>query len=271
MKKYFSIGETAKINNVSIQALRLYDKMGLLKPAHVDIESKYRYYSIDQFMYLDLIRYSKEIGAPLKELSEVLNSRDITKLLSFIKEQQSKVEKEIIRLNNVSKAIGYLEEKIEYGIEPRKTNEIFFREIEKRFVIDVELDKKDKEREIEIKLRKKDKIVKENELMFEGEAGCFINLGLFLKEGKIYYSSVYSTLCGEGIEDKSIDIKEIPGGKFICITYLNDESEEAVNKIRKFIKENNIEPLGIAVESQLFNTINQWENNDLLYELQILI
>ncbi|WP_272509083.1 MerR family DNA-binding transcriptional regulator [Clostridium ganghwense] len=47
MKEYFSIGETAKINNVSIQALRLYDRMGLLKPAYVDPENNYRYYTID--------------------------------------------------------------------------------------------------------------------------------------------------------------------------------------------------------------------------------
>ena len=271
MKKYFSIGETAKINNVSIQALRLYDKMGLLKPVFIDPESNYRYYTIDQFMYIDLIRYSKHIGAPLKELSEIFNSKDVTKLQSFMKNQQKKVEKEITRLKNVSRAIGNLEEQIQYGIELKKTNEIFFREIEKRFMIEIKLDKKDKERDIEIKLRKKDKIVEENELMFNGEAGCFIDADLFFKEGKIYYTSVYSTLCGEDIENKNIDIIDIPAGKFVCITYLNDEREKCVDKLRKYIKVNNIEPLGIAIESQLFNTINQWENDDLLYELQILI
>ena len=220
MKKYFSIGETAKINNVSIQALRLYDKMGLLKPAHVDRDTNYRYYTIDQFMYLDLIRYSKQIGAPLKELGEVLKSKDITKMQSFMKNQQIKVEKEIVRLKNVSRAIGNLEEKIQYGIQLKETNEIFFREIEKRFIIDIELDKKDKESDIEIKLRKKDKIVEENELMFEGEAGYFVNLDLFLNEAEIHYNSVYSTICGEEIEKKKIDITDIPAAKFICIIYL---------------------------------------------------
>lgn len=270
MKKYFSIGETAKINNVSIQALRLYDKMGLLKPAHVDPESNYRYYTIDQFMYLDIIRYSKRIGAPLKGLSEALNSKDVTKILSFIKNQHEIVEKEITRLQNISRAMGHLEEKIQYGIQHKEINEIFFRKIEKRSVIDIELNKKDKERDIEIKLRKKDKIVEENELMFEGESGCFIDMDLFSNEGKVHYKSVYSTICGEELE-KNIDITDIPAGKFICITYLNDDREKCVDILTKYIKEKNIEPLGTGIETQLFNTINQWENNDLLYELQILI
>ncbi|WBW97131.1 MerR family transcriptional regulator [Oceanirhabdus sp. W0125-5] len=271
MKKYFSIGETAKINNVSIQALRLYDKMGLLKPAYVDQETNYRYYTIEQFMYIDLIRYSKYIGAPLKELSHVFNSKDIRKLMAFMKNQQKIVEKEITRLKNVSRAIGHLEDKIKYGIESKKTNEVFLKEIEKRFIIDIKLDIKDKESDIEIKIRKKDKLVEENELIFEGETGYFINSHLFLNKGKFEYESVYSTLLGEGIENKNLDIRDIPKGKFLCITYLNDEREKAVHKLREYIKENNIETLDIVVESQLLNTLNPWENNDLLYELQILI
>ena len=35
MKRY-TIGKMAKLNNVTEQTLRLYDKMGLFKPAYVD-------------------------------------------------------------------------------------------------------------------------------------------------------------------------------------------------------------------------------------------
>ncbi|QZY55174.1 MerR family transcriptional regulator [Crassaminicella profunda] len=271
MKKYFSIGETAKINNVSIQALRLYDRMGLLKPAYVDPNSNYRYYTIDQFIYLDLIRYSKYIGAPLKELNDVLHNKDVFTLLSFIKNQQQIVEKEIVRLENISKAIGKIENKIKYAIELKETNEIYFREIEKRFIVNAVLNKKDEESDIEIKLRKLDKILEENEIMFEGETGYFINLDVFLNEGDMCYKSIYSTLYMDSIKNNNIDIKEIQAGKFICIAYLNKDREMAVGRVRKYMKENNIHPIGIGVESQLFNTLEPWENEDLLYELQILV
>ena len=43
-----SIGEMAEANHVSIATLRLYDRMGLLKPSYRDAESNYRYYDIRQ-------------------------------------------------------------------------------------------------------------------------------------------------------------------------------------------------------------------------------
>ncbi|MFD1066530.1 MerR family DNA-binding transcriptional regulator [Oceanobacillus locisalsi] len=43
-KNLYSIGETAKLNNISIQSLRYYDKIDLFTPAFIDPESNYRYY-----------------------------------------------------------------------------------------------------------------------------------------------------------------------------------------------------------------------------------
>ncbi|KDR95113.1 MerR HTH family regulatory protein [Peptoclostridium litorale DSM 5388] len=175
MEKYFSIEETAKINNVSIQALRLYDRMGLLKPADVDPKSNYRYYTMDQFMYIDLIKYSRQIGAPLKELGKVLEENDIETLLSFIKKQHEVVEKEIGRLQKISRAVESIEGKIEYALGIENVGDIYFRGIEKRNIIDIELGKKDEKSDVEIKLRSLDKILEENKIMFEGESGHSIN------------------------------------------------------------------------------------------------
>lgn len=271
MKKYFSIGETAKINNVSIQALRLYDKMGLLKPAYIDPETKYRYYTIDQFVYLDLIKYSKLIGAPLKELGEVLHNENIHTMLSFLKKQQRNVDKEIKRLKKISKGIDQIESTIKYAIELTERNKIYFRDITKRFIIDAELTTKDDIKDLEIELRKLDKIMEENEIMLGGETGYFIYLDKFLKHEKIVHKRLYSTICVDGNAITKVDIKEIPEGKFICIAYFNKEREDAVYKLRKYIEENNILTRGIGLETQLFNTLEQWQNDNVLFELQILI
>ena len=42
-----SIGDMAKITGMSIQALRYYDRKGILKPAHVNEKTGYRYYTGD--------------------------------------------------------------------------------------------------------------------------------------------------------------------------------------------------------------------------------
>ncbi|RND01213.1 MerR family DNA-binding transcriptional regulator [Lysinibacillus halotolerans] len=55
-EKLYSIGEVSKLMNISIKALRYYDKIGLFKPAYVDPNSNYRYYSDFQLYRLDLIK-----------------------------------------------------------------------------------------------------------------------------------------------------------------------------------------------------------------------
>ncbi len=74
----------SKLHKISIQTLRYYDQIDLFKPVHVDQESNYRYYSIDQFSQLDIIKYLKYLGMPLKEIKSKLdeNNEEILKLLT---------------------------------------------------------------------------------------------------------------------------------------------------------------------------------------------
>ena len=47
-KDLLSIGTFANMTRLSIKALRLYDQLGILQPLHVDPQSGYRYYGVDQ-------------------------------------------------------------------------------------------------------------------------------------------------------------------------------------------------------------------------------
>ena len=44
----FSIGDFAGLGRVSVRMLRHYDAIGLIRPAHVDPHSGYRYYTAAQ-------------------------------------------------------------------------------------------------------------------------------------------------------------------------------------------------------------------------------
>lgn len=61
-KDLYSIGETARLLGVTTQTLRFYDKCGLLQPRHVDESTGYRYYSFNQFHYIDRIKYLQHFG-----------------------------------------------------------------------------------------------------------------------------------------------------------------------------------------------------------------
>ena len=61
-RNLLSIGKMAEMNQVTVPTLRLYDQLGLLKPRHVDGQTGYRYYDINQNARLDMIAYMKELG-----------------------------------------------------------------------------------------------------------------------------------------------------------------------------------------------------------------
>jgi len=67
-----SIGAFASMTRLSIKALRLYDQLDLLQPRHVDPQSGYRFYGIDQLSSARMIRNMREMDMPLATIRQVL-------------------------------------------------------------------------------------------------------------------------------------------------------------------------------------------------------
>lgn len=68
------IGEIAAFFNVSVKAMRIYEKMGILKPVKVDDQTGYRYYNADQVKQLDAIIELRRLGFSLAEIKSVLEN-----------------------------------------------------------------------------------------------------------------------------------------------------------------------------------------------------
>jgi len=70
--KEISIGEFARRSRLSLKALRLYDKRGVLVPSRVDHASGYRYYDAAQLDQARLVVMMRELQLPLKAVKELL-------------------------------------------------------------------------------------------------------------------------------------------------------------------------------------------------------
>ena len=68
----FKIGEFSRIGSVTIETLRHYDAIDLLKPAKVDRFTGYRYYTARQLQPLNRILALKEVGFSLEEIARIL-------------------------------------------------------------------------------------------------------------------------------------------------------------------------------------------------------
>lgn len=71
------IGELAAFFHVSPKAIRLYEKKGIIKPAMVDPQTGYRYYTADQVHTLDALLELKILGFSLSEIKTLLDG-DLT-------------------------------------------------------------------------------------------------------------------------------------------------------------------------------------------------
>ncbi|GAB1508380.1 MerR family transcriptional regulator [Actinophytocola sp. KF-1] len=67
-----TIGEFARASRLSAKALRLYDELGLLRPAVVDPVNGYRRYAPDQLETARVVAWLRRIGMPLAEIRAVL-------------------------------------------------------------------------------------------------------------------------------------------------------------------------------------------------------
>ncbi len=92
----FRIGDFAKLNRVTVTALRHYDAIGLLQPEKIDTFTGYRYYSAEQMPRLNRILALKEFGFSLDEIALVLGGKaDTDPLKVLLKLKHNEIEDKI--------------------------------------------------------------------------------------------------------------------------------------------------------------------------------
>ncbi len=92
----FRIGDFSRLTQVTVKALRHYDRLGLLKPERIDPESGYRYYSGAQLPRLNRILALKDLGFSLEQVSQLLDA-DLSpnQLHSMLRLKQEEVSSQI--------------------------------------------------------------------------------------------------------------------------------------------------------------------------------
>jgi DNA-binding transcriptional MerR regulator/effector-binding domain-containing protein len=81
----FKIGDFSRLARVTIRTLHHYDETGLLQPAHVDMQTGYRYYTAEQLLSLQRILLLRDLGFSLDDIRYLtratLSPEEFTRLL----------------------------------------------------------------------------------------------------------------------------------------------------------------------------------------------
>lgn len=92
----FKIGAFAKLGGVTVKTLRHYDRLGLLKPARVDEESGYRFYSAEQLLTIRRITGFKRQGLTLEMIRPLLTgAASLTQAEYTLLEKRKELERQI--------------------------------------------------------------------------------------------------------------------------------------------------------------------------------
>jgi DNA-binding transcriptional MerR regulator len=90
------IGEFSRLSQVTIKTLHHYDELGLIKPAHIDPVTNYRFYTVEQLPRIHRIMALKEMGLSLEQigilLEKELSTEEMRGMLRF---KQSEIQQEM--------------------------------------------------------------------------------------------------------------------------------------------------------------------------------
>lgn len=241
-EELLSIGKMAEINGVSIPTLRLYDKNGLLKPAYIDPESGYRYYTLQQTARLDIIAYMKELGMSLGEIASVLRKEDIALIEGILAQKNEQLHEQMRRLKERHDAVERAILQIERYRKSPATGTISLEYIDRRYIWSIkcpvnfyEKDRNSYEETV-MALRK--------ELLKAGIPQVHsYNLGTSIlqknfERGKFIADKVF-IFSDRRILEHPGDISTVDSGMFACI-YLDDYDDEIDygTRLLNFCREN---------------------------------
>lgn len=266
----YTIGEIAKIFNISTQTLRYYHKLDLFTPIDRE-DNNYRYYSSHQFQELRTILYLKDIGVSLRDIKKYKDNKNLIYLYEILEDRRQKIEKEIKNLEALNKSIDSSLKDIEVSLSNDKIDypRIKYFDDRRVYLIHKSFSHENIAIEIENLIEKIYQEKAENIDLDVRNLGTIVSHNDLLKGNYSKYSGIFM------VQDKSTwkNLIEFPKGKYAIIYHKGAYKSIGVsyNKLISFIKENGYKIKSFAIELALIDIKLSIDSKDYITEIQILL
>lgn len=275
MNEHFSIGETAKLNNISIQTLRYYDRLGIFKPDYTDPSNGYRYYHISQFFYLDIIKYLKSIQTPLEEIKQIILNTP-QDMRNFLQQQETVIENEFKKLQDakciLEKKKRQLNEQLE--ICGKERGKVYYRTIkEERVLIMPTVSLTPYNGRPGLYVRKLANVLEEKGCIIDNQYGYIFPLKSY-KDTPINYEFIYTSVSEESLNiEAPMTLDTIISGDYVCIAFDRTENNNEYNHyyqmLYHYIESNKIQTEGKVYEVSLPTNYSSLKEEAFLIELRV--
>ena len=237
--KELSIGQMARLNGVSEQALRLYDKVGLFSPMYRDRENGYRYYDIRQSAQLDMIQHMKALGMSLKDIREQMKHFDPDMLRNILYRNLDAIDQKAQELMYRRRAIERTLESYEWYENAPPDGTIVLEYIPRRltYMTDSGVNFYDYGIDVYEKILRE---LKKNLIANQLSPIYFYNAGTVMKKEALLAGRFCSTelfvLVDKGFVKESL-ITQIPASTYLCI-YCNsfDKEKDYIERLLEEIR-----------------------------------
>lgn len=115
MKDFLSIKEFSRLSGIETTTLRYWDEIGLFSPERRDPKNDYRYYSPWQIIAVNFVTVLRNLGIPLRKISEVESTRSPESIMDLIEQQEYLLDKEMRKLQDAYSVIHTRRELIKRG------------------------------------------------------------------------------------------------------------------------------------------------------------
>lgn len=264
MKNLFSIGEVSKIKGITIKALRYYHKMGILIPKYIDELSGYRYYSIEQFIYIDVIKGCRELGTSISELQEIFKECDTNKLLEFLQNKKIEAQDSINKMKDIIKNIDTLNDSVQYSKDILSNEEIDIKYFDDRYIVVAPCKESGSLKEL-LYYSALEKVIKENYIEVNMDRGIIYNIKSNETVESLY---VFNAIKDNDNLELNDNIKVLTKGNYLVLSYSKENEEDKRQKLFEYIKENNLKVKSF-IEFELFNDFFNIDSYSC--QIQILI
>lgn len=269
MPDYLSIGAMAGIHNISRQTLIYYDKIGLFKPAYLDLHG-YRFYNPSQIPLLREICFLKSIGIKLEDIKRHIEQRNLTAATSLLEYHKDYIDKGI---RSLEKTREFIQQRLTlYKNANYYKDELYqpiIEEFSERKAVFVPFKKEICKQELHFTLMKAWNILSKYDMLPSKGFGTVIQKQ-HLEEKNIFQGAgifIYLPITDLPIENAIT----LPAGQYACMfKYAMPYQTEYLFKLIKWIKNNDYKITGDVIDACLLDA-TFYEDSDSVDLCQIQI
>lgn len=257
MKLYFSVGETAKAVHTTIETLRHYDRIELIKPSKKDTATNYRYYTEQDIVRINTVRALQQMGLPLQKIKEVLEFNDLEKIIDFLAEAEKRADEKMALLEYSKAKIQLAKSDYENKLRGHiQTEGITIKYFPERVILlsnTLETPTLDKLWNYLSHFYDKIELRQKEQFLFADMAGIYTENGL----------SKMFAVC---IRYESIDgLKVLPKGNYLCADCTEESRASKLNELIQIAnEEHGIQPK-FTVQQVVLSGILQWNYQAQVY------